>query len=88
MNHIKIDLTLNLNEEVHVILTPLGESVLKKYVDKFNFPDELKDVYSKKDNVRIFPLWEFMHIFGPMLIMGQEPVTEKNEISFQLDISR
>ena len=71
---------INLNTQVKVKLTELGEAYYKKFLWENEFSG-----YEPDDKGYLhFPLWEVMQIFGPLCEMGGAPFFENNEFIMEL----
>lgn len=75
-----LELKINFNEEVSVQLTEFGRKIYAKHFREYRFPpSRLK---KDADGWCTFPLWELMHIFGPVCYHGN------NEVPFAKGIVR
>ncbi len=61
---------LNINAQVEVRLTPYGLEALREYYTDLGIPDAAMCDRAKGQTPVRFPLWDLMHIFGPVLVMG------------------
>lgn len=73
---ISMQVELNLNNRVYVKLTDEGRAYLKSYIEAMNLPSEDENALYKY-SIRAdgegwtrYQLWELMHIFGPIMNMG------------------
>ena len=78
--------TVNINDQVYVTLTPEGERILQAEYEKniiqvrnvFKNARELVEKQHKSGDRYCFSLWELCSIFGPHLYNGCKIPFEKN----------
>jgi hypothetical protein len=75
-------LSANINVQVYVELTPLGEKIIEEYNEQFRMPHHDAPHKKEWDGFYKFPLWELMGIFGQHLSIGSDTPFEGNKIHF------
>lgn len=79
-------LTVNMNDDIRVRLTPAGEKQWEKYWNTNPFwsehivPPAVRKAATLPDGRVHFQLWHAMEVFGSMLYNGCEIPFENNEI--------
>lgn len=76
---------INLNNQIYVKLTKVGEEIYYDYIKKINdyYGREIIDKYTpdyEDGGLAKFQLWEFMNIYGNYISMGFPNVIEPLDI--------
>ena len=76
---------INLNNQIYVKLTKVGEEIYYDYIKKINdyYGREIIDKYApdyEDGGYAKFQLWEFMNIYGDYISMGFPNVIEPLDI--------
>ena len=84
----------NINDEIKVKLTALGEDILNKDVaetlstlKKIDLPG-YAPYHTDNEGYTKFQLWDFMRIFGRYFWNGCPPIIEDNEIIFMPEVTQ
>lgn len=84
MENTKQEVSININNQVKILLTEYGREIFKKHYQDLNcleyMPDPRKEL--------VMPMWEMAKIFGEVLYMGNTKVPFiDNEVKMDLKIN-